>query len=169
MDNNYGNNEGNGMFSGSNADGNVYGQEQMNAGQNYAYGEGAPNQGYGGAAQNQNYGYGTPNQGYDNMNQNYAYGQNNYPNGNGGYQYAQQGGYEQELEPPVTVGEWIVAALLMMIPCVNIVLMFVWAFSSTEKKSKSNYFKANLIIMGVLLAIYIVLIAAMAIVMMAQY
>ncbi len=70
--------------------------------------------------------------------------------------------YEQKLnmetkpqyEEPVSVKEWIITMLLLMIPIVNLVLMFVWAFSSEEKKSKSNYFKASLIIAAVLLALY---------------
>lgn len=60
----------------------------------------------------------------------------------------QQPAYQQpqsELEPPVSVGEWFIAMLLMCIPCVNIILMFVWAFGSGTNKSKSNYFKAALI------------------------
>ncbi len=65
------------------------------------------------------------------------------------------------LEEPVTMGEWLVTMLLMMVPCVNIILMFVWAFSKTEKKSKSNFFKVELIMMGILLAIYIVVIIFM--------
>ena len=65
------------------------------------------------------------------------------------------------LEEPVTMGEWLVTMLLMMVPCVNIVLMFVWAFSKTEKKSKSNFFKVELIMMGIILVLYIVVIAIM--------
>ncbi|MCR5417394.1 MAG: hypothetical protein K6E84_00580 [Lachnospiraceae bacterium] len=65
------------------------------------------------------------------------------------------------LEEPVTMGEWLVTMLLMMVPCVNIILMFVWAFSKTEKKSKSNFFKVELIMMGILLAIYIIVIIFM--------
>ncbi|MBD9156718.1 MAG: hypothetical protein EGQ17_07770 [Lachnospiraceae bacterium] len=57
------------------------------------------------------------------------------------------------------MGEWLVTMLLMLIPCVNIVLMFVWAFSSKEKKSKSNYFKAALIFAAIVLVLYIILIA----------
>ena len=76
MDNNYGNNQNDGMFSNNNADGAAYANVNNNAG---------------------------------------AYN----------YQYAPQGGYEQEFEPPVTMGEWLVSMLLMLIPCVNIVLMFV--------------------------------------------
>lgn len=72
----------------------------------------------------------------------------------------------QDLEEPVSVGEWMIAMLLMIIPCVNIVLMFVWAFSSSEKKSKSNYFKASLIWAGigiVLWIVFVILVSAGAI------
>lgn len=72
------------------------------------------------------------------------------------YQYREP---EIDLEEPISMGEWLVTMLLMLIPCVNIVLMFVWAFSSKEKKSKSNYFKAALIFAAVVLVLYIILIA----------
>ena len=44
--------------------------------------------------------------------------------------------------------------LVMMIPCVNIVMMFVWAFGN-GKKSKSNYFKAALVwaLIGIVISI----------------
>lgn len=57
------------------------------------------------------------------------------------------------LEEPVSFGDWMVTMLLMCIPCVNIIMLFVWAFGSSTKKSKSNYCKAMLIwmvIIGVL-------------------
>lgn len=62
------------------------------------------------------------------------------------------------LEEPVSVGEWIVSMLLMLVPCLNIIMMFVWAFGKSEKKSKSNFFKASLIYMGVILALYLIMI-----------
>lgn len=61
------------------------------------------------------------------------------------------------LEEPVSIGEWVIAYLIMLIPCVNIVMMFVWAFSKNEKKSKSNYFKVQLIIMGIIIVLYLIL------------
>ena len=51
------------------------------------------------------------------------------------YQYQQP---DDEREEPVTMGEWVISLLIMMIPCANIIMAFVWAFSSKEKKSKSN-------------------------------
>lgn len=62
------------------------------------------------------------------------------------------------LEEPVSKGEWALCYFLMMIPCVGLIMMFVWAFSKTEKKSKSNFFKVQLIFMGVIFALYFVLI-----------
>lgn len=81
----------------------------------------------------------------DNMNNGYTNGQyaQYQPQDNGGYN--SQFTNSPVLEEPVSVGEWIVAMLLMIIPCINIVMMFIFAFSKTEKKSKSNYFKAVLI------------------------
>ncbi len=38
-------------------------------------------------------------------------------------------------------------------------MLFVWAFSSSEKKSKSNYFKAMLILYAILIVIYIIIFA----------
>ena len=61
------------------------------------------------------------------------------------------------LEEPVTKGEWAICFLLMMIPCVGVIMMFVWAFSSTEKKSKSNFFKVQLIFVGVFFVLYFLL------------
>ena len=72
------------------------------------------------------------------------------------YQYQQP---QTDLEEPVSRGEWLITMLILMIPCVNLVMMFVWAFSSKEKKSKSNYFKASLIFAAVILVLYIIIIA----------
>ncbi len=68
----------------------------------------------------------------------------------------------QDLETPVTMGDWIVSLILCCIPCVNIIMLFVWAFSKTEPKSKSNWAKAQLIFVGVVLVLYIVFIVIIA-------
>ena len=68
------------------------------------------------------------------------------------YQYQQP---QDELEEPMTMGEWMITLLIMLIPCANIIMAFVWAFSSTEKKSKSNFFKAYLIFMAIVIVLSI--------------
>ena len=72
-----------------------------------------------------------------------------------GMQQYDQGG--AGLEEPVTIGEWILSWIILMIPCVNIIMVFVWAFGNTEKKSKSNFFKAYLIMMAVMLGLWILI------------
>lgn len=47
-------------------------------------------------------------------------------------------------EEPISVKEWLITALIMIIPIAGIVMLFVWAFSDKVKKSKSNYCKASL-------------------------
>ena len=77
-----------------------------------------------------------------------------YPNYQQPYQQQQYQQYQQqqpyqtgnsEVEEPVSFADWMVTTLIMCIPCLNIIMMFVWAFGSGTKKSKSNYFKAMLV------------------------
>ena len=81
----------------------------------------------------------------NNLNQNQQdYQHQDY--GQQGYQQGyQQPLYQQPMEVPVTMGEWLLTIFLMLIPCVNIILLFVWAFSGSTAKSKSNWAKAQLI------------------------
>lgn len=69
---------------------------------------------------------------------------------------------QDNLEEPMSMGEWMISMLVMLIPCVNIVMMFVWAFSSTEKKSKSNFFKAYLIFFAIMMVFSIVMMIVMS-------
>ena len=57
----------------------------------------------------------------------------------------------------VSVKEWLITNLILCVPLVNIVMVFVWAFSSSEKPSKSNYFKAQLIFFLIIVALQILL------------
>lgn len=50
-----------------------------------------------------------------------------------------------ETEEPVSFGDWMVTLLLSYIPCVNLIVLLIWAFGSTTKKSKSNFAKAKLV------------------------
>jgi len=53
--------------------------------------------------------------------------------------------------------DWVITYLIMMIPCVGIVMAFVWAFSGSGNLNRRNYCRAFLIIMGVILALYLLL------------
>ncbi len=61
----------------------------------------------------------------------------------------------------VSFGEWFVTILLAAIPLVNIVLLFVWAFGSNTKKSKSNWAKASLVWAVIGIALYLIIFVAL--------
>lgn len=58
---------------------------------------------------------------------------------------------------PVSVGNWMLTLLLTFIPLVNIIMMLVWAFSSSTPPSKANWAKAALLWMVIFFAIGIVM------------
>ena len=98
------------------------------------------------------------------MNTNPYMNANPNPNANPSYQYnPYNNGYQStyqpmqgDLEEPVSLGEWLITILLLAIPCVQIIMPFVWAFSSSTKKSKSNFFKAFLIFVAIYLVLSII-------------
>ncbi len=100
--------------------------------------------------QQQSYPQQAQGQGFDSNNPQQPYNQYYQPNPQAQQSYNQpypQQAYQAntDLEEPVSFGDWMLSILLMTIPCVNIIMMFVWAFGSGTKKSKSNYFKAVLV------------------------
>lgn len=50
---------------------------------------------------------------------------------------------------PLTMGQYIVMFLLLMIPIANIILPFVWAFGSNTNVNKKNFARALLIMMAI--------------------
>ena len=54
---------------------------------------------------------------------------------------------------PLTVGDWLVTMLLLAIPLVNLILLIVWAASSSTHPSKKSFAQAYLIFFGVLFVI----------------
>lgn len=83
--------------------------------------------------------------------------ENGYNNGssNNDYQFTRPennasnygGGYNNSgLDmTPMTMGEWIVTLIIMAIPCVNIIMCFVWGFGSTGNLNRRNFCRAYLI------------------------
>jgi len=59
-----------------------------------------------------------------------------------------------QLEAPLTLGEWLITLIILMIPCVNIVMLLVWGFGNGSSVSRKNYCRAALILMviGVVLS-----------------
>lgn len=58
---------------------------------------------------------------------------------------------------PVTVGDWIITMIIAAIPIVNIVMLFVWAFSAGTNPSKANWAKAYLVFIAFIVALYFVM------------
>lgn len=49
------------------------------------------------------------------------------------------------VQTPVSVGDWMITLLIMYLPIINIIMLFVWAFSGNINVSKANWAKATLI------------------------
>lgn len=61
---------------------------------------------------------------------------------------------------PMTVGEWMITLLLLIIPLVNIIMLFIWAFSGSTHPSKATFAKASLIWTAIIIVLYIILFVA---------
>ncbi len=57
---------------------------------------------------------------------------------------------------PVSTKEWLITILLMIIPIVNIVLLFLWALGGNANPSKANWAKATLIWFAILIVFYVI-------------
>ncbi|MGE5474306.1 MAG: hypothetical protein ACM3UU_08815 [Ignavibacteriales bacterium] len=69
---------------------------------------------------------------------------------------------------PMSLKDWIITFLILLIPFVNLIMPFVWAFGSNVNVSKKNYFRAMLIFMAVFLVLYFILFAAVFSAMISQ-
>lgn len=90
-------------------------------------------------------------------NQNNGYNQNYYVPNNG-YQPNQNNQNSGMDTSPMTMGDWLLTTLALLIPCAGIILYFVWAFGSHGNINRRNYCRAQLIMMGIILAIYIIVV-----------
>ena len=59
-------------------------------------------------------------------------------------------------ETPMTVGQWLVTLLVLAIPCVNIIMLFVWGFGEGNK-GRANFCKAYLIWIAICIGLGILL------------
>ena len=51
--------------------------------------------------------------------------------------------------------DWLITLLILMIPCVNIIMMFVWAFGDGNENRK-NYCRAVLVVSAIIIVIYFI-------------
>lgn len=71
--------------------------------------------------------------------------------------------YQEASYPPedpnksvMSMGEWLITLIVMMIPCVNFIMMLIWSFGNGNENRK-NYCRANLIVTvaGTVLAVIV--------------
>jgi len=70
----------------------------------------------------------------------------------GNPQYPQS---QAQMAPVMTMKDWMIILLIMLIPLVNIIMMFVWAFGEGNP-NRQNHFKASLLFAAILLGLYLV-------------
>jgi len=56
--------------------------------------------------------------------------------------------------PVMSLGDWIITFIVLAIPLVNIIMLFVWGFSSSTNPNKANFCKAYLIIMLIAVVLF---------------
>jgi ABC-type multidrug transport system permease subunit len=61
---------------------------------------------------------------------------------------------ENRSAPVISLGEWIITFIVLCIPLVNIIMLFVWGFSSGTNPSKQNFCRAALILYAVCFVLF---------------
>lgn len=56
-------------------------------------------------------------------------------------------------ESIMSVKDWVITIIVLMIPLVNIIMLFVWAFGDGTVKTKSNFAKAQLLMFLIVIAL----------------
>lgn len=67
-----------------------------------------------------------------------------------------QPSYQPYRNEEVGVFEWIITLIILGIPCLNLIMLFIWALAS-GKASKRNFMRAKLIVMIIWIAILIMI------------
>jgi hypothetical protein len=63
----------------------------------------------------------------------------------------------QQQAAVVSTKEWVLIYLIMFVPLVNIIMLFIWAFSDSENPNKSNWAKARLIWIAIGIGLFMLL------------
>ena len=64
--------------------------------------------------------------------------------------------YNDANEEIMSVGSWLITLIILAIPCVNIIMYFIWAFGNGNENRK-NFCRAGLIMMAVGIVLTILL------------
>jgi xanthine/uracil permease len=69
---------------------------------------------------------------------------------------------------PLSVKDWMLTIFITIIPLVNLIMYFVWAFGSDTHPSKKNWAKASLIWLAIAIVLYIIIFAIFGAAMMSS-
>jgi NADH:ubiquinone oxidoreductase subunit 3 (subunit A) len=67
-----------------------------------------------------------------------------------------QGQYDEKSRP-LSMGQYIVMFIIQIIPIVNLIMLFIWAFSNNTNLNKKNYSRAMLIVLLVVVILYLII------------
>jgi len=56
----------------------------------------------------------------------------------------------------ISVGAWMWMMFVTAIPCIGLIMIFIWAFSG-ENESRKNYYRAILAWFGIFAALFVIL------------
>lgn len=59
--------------------------------------------------------------------------------------------------PVQSTKDWVITLLISYIPLVGLIMLFVWAFGSSENPNKANWAKATLIWYAVIAVLFVLL------------
>ena len=60
----------------------------------------------------------------------------------------------KDINEPMRIGDWLLTYLIIIIPIVNIAMLFIWAFNGNTNIHKSTWAKALLIWLAIIMVIY---------------
>lgn len=66
---------------------------------------------------------------------------------------------ETSRKETLSIGDWLITLIISAIPLVNLIMLFVWSFSSGTHPSKANWAKATLILIAIVIILYIIFFA----------
>ncbi|MCB5260684.1 MAG: hypothetical protein PHY41_04690 [Candidatus Cloacimonetes bacterium] len=69
--------------------------------------------------------------------------------------------YSNHSAPVMSISQWVITMLVMIIPIVNIVMLIVWATSAYDNPNRKNWAIAQLIFMGIAVIIWVLFFSAM--------
>jgi phosphoglycerol transferase MdoB-like AlkP superfamily enzyme len=66
-----------------------------------------------------------------------------------------EGNMETRTAPVISLGEWIITLIVLAIPLIGLIMMLVWAFSSSTNPSKQNFCRASLLFAVIAIVLFL--------------